>query len=112
MRGFLAERRRSGAGARTLGRGLAGIKSFVRYLERKGLAHSGGLAATRAIRAADSGVLDPHVVILAMTAHAMASDRQRCLAAGMNDHLTKPIQSDILAAALANHLGVAPAGAN
>ncbi|MCB1183477.1 response regulator [bacterium] len=71
-----------------------------------------GLEATRAIRAADSGVLDPHVVILAMTAHAMASDRQRCLAAGMNDHLTKPIQSDILAAALANHLGVAPAGAN
>lgn len=50
MRGFLAERRRGGAGARTLGRGLAGIKSFVRYLERKGLAHSGGLAATRAPR--------------------------------------------------------------
>ncbi len=50
MRGFLAERRNAGAGARTLGRGLAGIKSFVRYLERKGLAHSGGLAATRAPR--------------------------------------------------------------
>jgi len=50
MRGFLAERRRAGAGARTLGRGLAGIKSFIRYLERKGLAHAGGLAATRAPR--------------------------------------------------------------
>jgi len=50
MRGFLAERRRAGAGARTLGRGLAGIKSFIRFLERKGLAHSGGLAATRAPR--------------------------------------------------------------
>ncbi|MCG6859505.1 MAG: tyrosine recombinase XerC [Salaquimonas sp.] len=50
MRGFLAERRRAGAGARTLGRGLAGIKSFVRFLEKKGLAHSGGLAATRAPR--------------------------------------------------------------
>jgi len=50
MRGFLAERRRQGAGARTLGRGLAGIRSFVRFLEKKGLAHSGGLAATRAPR--------------------------------------------------------------
>ena len=50
LRGFLAERRRAGAGARTLGRGLAGIKSFVRFLERKGLAHAGGLSATRAPR--------------------------------------------------------------
>ena len=30
LRGFLAERRRNGAGARTLGRGLAGIRSFIR----------------------------------------------------------------------------------
>ncbi|MGB7287716.1 MAG: tyrosine recombinase XerC [Salaquimonas sp.] len=48
LRGFLAERRRDGAGARTLGRGLAGIRSFIRYLEKKGLASSAGLSATRA----------------------------------------------------------------
>jgi len=48
LRGFLAERRREGAGARTLGRGLAGIRSFIRFLERKGLASSAGLTATRA----------------------------------------------------------------
>lgn len=48
LRGFLAERRRNGAGARTLGRGLAGIRSFIRFLERKGLASSAGLAAIRA----------------------------------------------------------------
>ena len=47
MRGFLARRRNGGASARTLGRGLAGIRSFVRYLERQGLANSAGLAATR-----------------------------------------------------------------
>ncbi len=47
MRGFLARRRESGAGARTLGRGLAGIRSFVRFLEKKGLANSAGLSATR-----------------------------------------------------------------
>lgn len=48
MRGFLARRREAGAQARTLGRGLAGIRSFVRFLERKGLANSAGLDATRA----------------------------------------------------------------
>ncbi len=47
MRGFLARRREGGAQARTLGRGLAGIRSFVRFLEKKGLANSAGLAATR-----------------------------------------------------------------
>ena len=50
MRGFLATRRQEGAKARTLGRGLAGIRSFVRYLEKKGLASSAGLAATSAPR--------------------------------------------------------------
>lgn len=48
LRGFLAERRRNGAGARTLGRGLAGIRSFIRFLEKKGLASSAGVAAIRA----------------------------------------------------------------
>ncbi|MFK5979400.1 MAG: tyrosine recombinase XerC [Rhizobiaceae bacterium] len=47
MRGFLSSRRRGGAGARTLGRSLAGIRSFIRFLEKKGLASSAGLAATR-----------------------------------------------------------------
>ena len=48
LRAFLAERRRSGAGARTLGRGLAGIRSFVRHLERAGLASAAGVNAMRA----------------------------------------------------------------
>lgn len=48
LRGFLAERRKSGAGPRSLGRSLAGIRSFIRYLEKKGLASSAGLSATRA----------------------------------------------------------------
>jgi integrase/recombinase XerC len=48
LRGFLSERRRLGAGAATLGRGLAGIRSFVRFLERQGLASSAGIKATRA----------------------------------------------------------------
>ncbi|MEM7068397.1 MAG: tyrosine recombinase XerC [Pseudomonadota bacterium] len=47
MRGYLARRREGGAGARTLGRGLAGIRSFVKFLEKKGMANSAGLSATR-----------------------------------------------------------------
>jgi integrase/recombinase XerC len=48
LRSFLAERRRDGAGARTLGRGLAGIRSFLRFLEKRGLANAAGAVAMRA----------------------------------------------------------------
>ena len=47
MRGFLATRREQGAGPRSLNRGIAGIRSFVRFLEKQGLANSAGLSATR-----------------------------------------------------------------
>lgn len=48
LRGFLAQRRAGGAGARTLGRGLAGIRSLLRFLERRGLVNAAGAAALRA----------------------------------------------------------------
>jgi integrase/recombinase XerC len=48
LRAFLAARRKDGAGSRTLGRGLAGIRSFLRFLERRGLANAAGAAALRA----------------------------------------------------------------
>lgn len=48
LRGFLASRRNGGAGARTLGRGLAGIRSLLRFLERQGLVNAAGAAALRA----------------------------------------------------------------
>jgi len=47
LRGFLAQRRKGGAGARTLGRGLAGLRSFLRFLERNGLANAAGATAVR-----------------------------------------------------------------
>ncbi|MEO5368798.1 MAG: response regulator [Magnetococcus sp. DMHC-1] len=46
--------------------------------------------------------------IIAMTAHAMAGDRERCLAAGMNDHVAKPIDQKILSATLVNWIRPRP----
>jgi integrase/recombinase XerC len=47
FRGFLATRRKDGAGARSLGRNLAGLRSFLRYLEKKGLVNAAGAGAVR-----------------------------------------------------------------
>lgn len=50
LRSFLANRRNEGVGARTLGRGLAGVRSLLRHLEKRGLANAAGAAAMRAPR--------------------------------------------------------------
>ncbi len=50
LRAFLAARRNDGVGARSLGRGLAGIRSLLRFLERRGLANAAGATAIRAPR--------------------------------------------------------------
>lgn len=50
-----------------------------------------GLEATRRIRGTDSRVRNRHIPIVAMTAHAMKSDQEMCLHAGMNDYLSKPV---------------------
>ncbi len=62
-----------------------------------------GLDATRAIRALSGDVR--RIPIIAMTAHAMESDREKCLAAGMNDYVTKPVDRVKLLNAVARWLG-------
>ncbi|MCP4690040.1 MAG: PAS domain S-box protein, partial [Desulfobacterales bacterium] len=60
-----------------------------------------GLTAAREIR---EGSSPPDLPILAMTANAMATDREECLAAGMNDHIAKPIKPAILYETLVRRL--------
>jgi CheY-like chemotaxis protein/HPt (histidine-containing phosphotransfer) domain-containing protein len=59
-----------------------------------------GLTATQTIREPGSPVLDHQVPIIAVTANAMPGDREKCLAAGMNDYVSKPIDPEKLAAAI------------
>ncbi len=61
-----------------------------------------GLSATRKIRDMDEFSKMP---IIAMSAHAMSGDKDKSLAAGMDDHLTKPIDPDLLYATLYQWLG-------
>jgi CheY-like chemotaxis protein len=60
-----------------------------------------GYEATRQIRRHERR----HIPIIAMTASAMAGDRERCLAAGMDDYISKPIKLHVVAAVLERWLG-------
>ena len=60
-----------------------------------------GYEAARAIRDPQTGVTNPSVPIVAMTANAMQGDRSKCLEAGMDDYVAKPIAPRALAEALA-----------
>lgn len=52
----------------------------------------GGYEATRQIRSRKNNVIDPRLPIIALTASALAEDKEKCLSAGMNDYIAKPVK--------------------
>ena len=65
-----------------------------------------GFEAAATIRASEPA--DRHIPIIAMTANAMAGDRERCMAAGMDGYLSKPVRQEDLAAEVSRWLPAAP----
>ncbi len=64
-----------------------------------------GYEATRSIRDPQGGARNPRIPIIAVTASAMPGDREKCISAGMDDYLAKPIEPEQLAQILAKFLG-------
>lgn len=65
-----------------------------------------GYQATKAIREGDAGKGNENITIIALTANAMQGDKEKCLAAGMNDYLSKPLDLAALKPKLQQWLGI------
>jgi PAS domain S-box-containing protein len=78
----------------------AGVSSFDAVLMDVQMPVMDGLEATRRIRA-----IAPALPVIGLTAHALGEEREKCRAAGMVEHVTKPIDADALVAAILRHAG-------
>ncbi|MCB2081097.1 MAG: response regulator, partial [Rickettsiales bacterium] len=66
-----------------------------------------GYEATRRIRDKEAGT-PRHNIIVALTAHALKGDKERCLECGMDDYLSKPVKEEDLRRILKKYLNMSP----
>jgi CheY-like chemotaxis protein len=103
---------RLGCRAETVDNGRAAVEAALRetydvVLMDVQMPELDGVEATIEIRRREAGSRSP-VPIVGLTAHATTGHRDRCLAAGMDDYLTKPVNLDDLRRALDRWRGAAP----
>lgn len=94
-------------GAQAIARMQEATEPFLAILMDVQMYGMDGLETTRRIRLLEAAK-GTRSTIIGVTAHALAGDRDRCLAAGMDDYISKPINPDILAAKL-GHLSASAA---
>jgi signal transduction histidine kinase/DNA-binding response OmpR family regulator len=92
---------KSGFRADTVNNGKEAVEALQRFpynlvLMDIQMPEMDGYQATKVIRDPSSPVRDHDVPIVAMTAHAMKGDREKCIQAGMNDYISKPIRPEKL----------------
>ena len=100
--GFQPDVVETGAAALTA---LAGKKYDVVFMDCQ-MPELDGYAATRELRKIEGGAR--HTWVIAMTANSLEGDRDKCLAAGMDDYLSKPVRPADLIAALSRFAGTEP----
>jgi len=81
-----------------------GVRPFDLVLMDVQMPEMDGLEATVAIRMQERGT-DRHIPIVALTAHALIGDREKCIQAGMDGYVTKPVQPPLLFQTMAEVLG-------
>ena len=99
---------RAGHQVDTVGDGAEAVEAVRRFpydlvLMDVSMPEMDGLAATAAIRSLPEGKAE--IPIVALTAHAMKGDREKILAAGMNDYLTKPVTREVMLEAIERWTG-------
>jgi signal transduction histidine kinase/DNA-binding response OmpR family regulator len=64
-----------------------------------------GYEATRLLRQSDGAYGDPRIPVIALTAHVLGQEREKCRAAGMDDYVAKPVEAALLKKAIARAIG-------